>query len=65
MSINDAAKVLQELRELQAQGMQLPYRPEFILQQEAQGRPVDLETGAINIIPGDSERHRPTAKGAK
>ena len=63
MSINDAVRALRELRELEQSGVKLPYRPAFILKQEAQGRVVDLETGGINIIPGDKAVYRPTAKG--
>jgi hypothetical protein len=49
MSINDAVKTLQELYELEAQGLVLPYAPTIILQQEILGNTVDLMTGEIVI----------------
>jgi hypothetical protein len=66
MSINEAVGRLQALNQFSEEtGLPLPYSGRFILAQELQGRTVDLETGEINIIPGDQATFRPTAKGAK
>lgn len=53
MSIQKAAAVLQELRELEAEGVQLPYDPTFILRMEMAGHVVDLDSGTIMLCEAD------------
>lgn len=66
MTINEVVQKYEAskraLEALQADGVQLPFRPAFIAAQELRGHTVDLETGAI-IINGAGRRHGPTVAG--
>ena len=64
MTIEQVLRAFRELEELEDGGVRLPYSPAFIVGQEAQGRIVDLESGEINIIPGDRARYAPTKEAS-
>lgn len=57
MSVQKAANILQELRDLQTEGVQLPYDATFILKMEAAGHVVDLDTGEITFNEADRPRN--------
>lgn len=64
ITIQQAVERIQALNQFSEEtGVKLPYRAGFILAQELAGNVVDLETGAINVIPGANGRHGPTARG--
>ena len=55
VSLNQAVEILRELRELAAEGVQLPCPDTLILRMEMSGHTIDLETGQV-IIGGASVR---------
>lgn len=64
MSITQWINGFTELKQLEASGVKLPFRPMFILRQEARGHVVDLTTGAITLN-GAQARHSATGRGAE
>lgn len=57
MSLNQAVAILEELEGLQAEGVCLPYSPQFILQMEIRGHVVDLDTGEIKLNEADRPQY--------
>lgn len=57
MSLDQAVAILEELEGLQAEGVRLPYSPDFILKMELAGHVVDLDTGEIKLNEADRPQH--------
>lgn len=61
--MNKALLSLGELLQLQAEGVKLPFPPERIIEIEAQGGVVDLDTGQILWGAADGHTFKLTEKG--